>query len=236
MFRGTKVAAIVPAYNEIQTAFGIVYRLLWHPKVNEVIFVDDGSNDGTYEKIVSILETNIGVLKSLKIIKLEKNSGKTAAIQAGFEKTETPFILLLDADLKELKAEHIDTLVDPVLRDEVDMTIGLFRGGRFITDLAHRTNPNLSGQRAMRRECLEKVNWQKIKDFGLESHLTDLVRRYNWKIKWVELHGMTHRMKTEKRGFWQGWKARLKMWRQIIFYDWLRETGWSRVFKQRKKE
>jgi len=234
MTENLKVDAIIPAYNEGSTIDEIVRMIATHPQINKVVVVNDGSSDETVQIIEDLIKEPLFQGKVLLVN--QKNSGKTKAVEVGFDKTASPIILMLDADLIGLTHDHISVLIDPVLKDEVDMTIGLFTSGRFITDLAHRTNRNLSGQRAMKKKCLEAVDWENTKNFGLESHLTGLIKNNDWKVEYVDLEGMTHRMKTEKRGFWQGWKARLQMYWQILLHDWARDTGWSKIFKKNKKE
>ncbi len=232
MIETLEIEAIVPAYNEGSTVATVVQVIATHPQIKKVIVVDDGSSDNTAKNIKDLIIQD-SFQNKVQLIK-QKNSGKTKAVEVGFKSTTSPVILMLDSDLVGLTHEHISVLIAPVMEGEAVMTIGLFKSGRFITDLAHKTNPNLSGQRTMTRECLDAVDWQKTKDFGLESHLTDLIKTKKWKIKWVDLKGMTHRMKTEKRGFWKGWKSRFQMYWQIFLNDLSRSTGWSAWIRKRK--
>ncbi|MFH1749732.1 MAG: glycosyltransferase family 2 protein [bacterium] len=227
-----KIDAIVPAFNEGSTIAEVTQVIATHPQINKVVVVDDGSSDNTAQNIKNLIEKDS--LQGKVLLVEQENSGKTKAVEVGLHKTTSSIILMLDSDLIGLTHEHISALIDPIMDGKIVMTIGLFKSGRFITDLAHKTNPNLSGQRAMKRECLEAVDWQETKDFGLESHLTDLIKTKNWKIKWVDLKGMTHRMKTEKRGFWHGWKSRFQMYWQIFINDLSRQTGWSTWFRKKK--
>ncbi|MFC1656562.1 glycosyltransferase family 2 protein [Patescibacteria group bacterium] len=232
MAEDLEIEAIVPAYNEGSTVATVVQVIATHPHIKKVVVVDDGSSDKTAQNIRDMIVQD-SLQDKVKLIE-QKNSGKTKAIEVGFGATISPLILMLDSDLIGLTHEHITELINPVLEGKVVMTIGLFKSGRFITDLAHRTNPNLSGQRVMKRECLEAVDWQKTKNFGLESHLTDLIKTKKWYIQWINLKGMTHRMKTEKRGFWHGWISRFQMYKQIFINDISRQTGWSTWFRKKK--
>ena len=107
--------------------------------INQVIVVSDGSWDNT---------ANIAKKHGAKVIELKENIGKGGAIKVGVEECDSEIILLLDADLIGLRKEHILSLLIPVINQQVDMTVGVFKHGRVITDIAQKIAPHLSGQRA----------------------------------------------------------------------------------------
>ncbi len=93
-----KVSIIVPAYNEEVNAVGSVENLLRTDYPNfEIIFVDDGSKDGTFNKVRSAFETNDKVRVMTK-----PNGGKASALNYGIEQSEAPFVICIDADTKLL--------------------------------------------------------------------------------------------------------------------------------------
>lgn len=202
------VSAIVPAYNEAKT-IGRVLEILMNIKcLDEVIVVNDGSCDET-----PLIARNF----KAKVIDLPQNMGKSTAVLIGVKNTDADIILMLDADLIGLKEIHIQSLLRPVLNEEIDMTIGIFKSGRGATDLAQKIAPFLSGQRALRREVFEKLEKYPVKEYGLEIALTLMAERENIRVKQVELLDLTHVMKEEKRGFLPGFLSRLKMYWDIIF-------------------
>jgi glycosyltransferase involved in cell wall biosynthesis len=73
------VSVLVPAYNEQATIGQVLRRVLTLPIVKEVIVVDDCSVDGTNAVVAAIDDPRI------KLIRLQKNSGKTAAISRAIE-------------------------------------------------------------------------------------------------------------------------------------------------------
>ena len=67
----------------------------------EVIFVDDGSTDRSFEKIREIHSSN----SRFKCIKFRKNYGKSAALAAGFKASKGSFVITMDADLQDDPSE-----------------------------------------------------------------------------------------------------------------------------------
>ncbi|MCF8000889.1 MAG: glycosyltransferase [Halanaerobiales bacterium] len=201
-----RIKALIPAFNEEKTIGNIIDILNTIPRIDEVIVVDDGSKDNTHQEAES---------RGAKVIKLDENRGKGAALQEGISKIDTEIILLLDGDLIGLKDTHIYKLINPLLADEADMTIGIFKKGRGLTDLAQVVSPKLSGQRAIKLSELKKINSLDKKGFGVEIALNKHFKDKN-RVKKVPLKELTHVMKEEKMGFVEGAKARSKMYLDIL--------------------
>ncbi|MFW6268960.1 MAG: glycosyltransferase family 2 protein, partial [Bacillota bacterium] len=134
-----KITALIPAYNEENTIGTIIKTLKKMEIIDEILVVDDGSEDNTSE-----VSRKLGA----RVVRLKENQGKGAAIQKGIENINSDIALMLDGDLIGLHQEHINKLIYPVLDGEVDMAVGVFNEGRGLTDLAQLVTPNLSGQRA----------------------------------------------------------------------------------------
>lgn len=100
MEREIEISLVVPLYNEEENV-----RLL-HEKIREVldglgknyeiIFVDDGSRDKTFEHLKAIHDEN----PRAKIIKFRSNFGQSAAMAAGFEAAKGEFVFAMDGDLQ----------------------------------------------------------------------------------------------------------------------------------------
>src|SRR5690554_7128186 len=112
-----KVSALLPAYNEEKTIASVISVLKQSSKINEIVVIDDGSIDNTFQKAKKC---------GARVIKLKKNQGKGAALQKGISEISADIILILDADLIGLKELHIDSLLGPVIEQQVDMTVGTF--------------------------------------------------------------------------------------------------------------
>jgi dolichyl-phosphate beta-glucosyltransferase len=98
------LSVVVPAYNEERRlpallelfdgpAPGLLAEAGLH--LQELIVVDDGSNDGTSD----LLAAQVGSAHSLRVIRFETNRGKGAAVQAGMLAAEAPFALMTDVDV-----------------------------------------------------------------------------------------------------------------------------------------
>jgi cellulose synthase/poly-beta-1,6-N-acetylglucosamine synthase-like glycosyltransferase len=92
------VSIIVPAFNEEVNAVGSVDSLLKGDYPNfEIIFVDDGSSDATYEKVCTAFEDNPKVKVYSK-----PNGGKASALNYGISRSDAEYVICIDADTKLL--------------------------------------------------------------------------------------------------------------------------------------
>jgi glycosyltransferase involved in cell wall biosynthesis len=217
------LTAIVPAYNECGRISKVLYVLLQAQIVDEIIVVDDGSTDGMTEEVLELSQSN----PRLKFLRHSANRGKGQAIFTGLYTSNSPVLLLLDADLINLTVQHVEALVHPVLSGEADMTIGLFQQGSLWTDLSHRATPWLSGQRCVRADLIRYLPKQSAQGYGFETCLTILARQKKWRVKRVPWIGVTHMVGLLQRNRWSGFQRKAMMYRDI-FWSWLViELGWS---------
>ena len=201
------VTAVIPAYNEEQTIAGVVKCVKSIEKIQKVIVVSDGSTDRTAE-----IARDCGA----DVIELNENVGKGGAIKAGINECGTEIILFLDADLIGLTEKHVLDLIEPVINDKADMSVGIFKKGRIVTDLAQKVIPYLSGQRAIKKSIIEKLHNIDITRYGVEVALTKYVEKHSVRVQEVDLPDMTHITKEEKLGLIKGVHARLKMYWDIV--------------------
>lgn len=100
-----KLSIIIPLYNEresLEELYGKIVASLAPIEADyEIIFVDDGSTDSSFE-ILSRLRVQDSRVKTIRFL---ANSGKAAALQAGFDAAEGEFIITMDADLQDDPAE-----------------------------------------------------------------------------------------------------------------------------------
>ncbi|MFO7311065.1 MAG: glycosyltransferase family 2 protein [Bacillota bacterium] len=202
-----KVAAVIPAYNEAANIARVLRPVVRSPVVDEVIVVCDGCEDDT---------AAVARRFPVKVVELPQNVGKGGAMMAGVHSTDARIILFLDADLIGLRQAHIRDLVEPVTSGTADMTLGVFDHGRLATDLAQRLAPFLSGQRAVRREVLEDIPDLEQTGFGVEVALSRYAERHGLRVVKVPLPGLAQVMKEEKAGLWRGFRARMRMYWEIL--------------------
>lgn len=201
-----KVAVVIPAYNEelrIAQVLGAVTRA---GCVDEIIVVSDGSDDRTVDVA--------RMLQGVKVIALQQNIGKGGAMWAGIQATNADVIVFFDADLVGLLPEHVEMLVAPVVQG-ADMSVGIFRKGKFWSDAAQAISPSISGQRAMRRQLLLDNPCIADARMGVEVELTRIVRQQGLELVKVHLRGVTHTSKEKKFGFMEGAARRAKMYAEI---------------------
>lgn len=202
-----QVAVIVPAFNEAERISIVLRAVIASKLATEIIVVSDGSTDGTADVARQFGE--------VKVIDLQPNRGKAAAMQEGVRSTKAKIIAFVDADLDGLQSVHVDRIILPVLSDDCEMCIGVFRGGKRWSDAAHRVSPFLSGQRAMKRWLFESVPDLGEKGMGVETALTVAARREKARVLKVVLRGVSNCHKEQKLGLMKGLAARTKMFREI---------------------
>lgn len=202
------ISAIVPAYNEAGRIGAVLEPIVASQLVDEVIVVDDGSDDTTAAEAER---------HRVRVIRLPENRGKAAALDAGVSVAKNDVFLFLDADLVGLKTEHVDQLIRAFLDGDLEMAVGVFSDGRRNTDLAQKINPYASGQRVLPRRLWEraKENVHEM-NYGIEIALSRLAAREGWRKEYVKLAGVTHVLKEEKRGFAKGLLDRFRMYGDMI--------------------
>jgi glycosyltransferase involved in cell wall biosynthesis len=192
------ISVLIPAFNESERIAATLAALRELPLDTEIIVVDDGSQDDT---------ARIADEAGATLVLRQENQGKGAALQRALHFATGDILLLLDADLGD-SAREATKLLEPVLSSAADMTIATFPvipgkgGGRGfvvrkarqgILSLAGRTmEAPLSGQRALRREIIEKCGGFAA-GWGAEVALT--VRALWWGYRVLEVPTeMTHRV------------------------------------------
>lgn len=112
-----KLSVIVPAFNEARTIKKVLERLAKIDEVVEIIVVDDGSTDGTFDIISSHHAKNV------RLIRHRRNQGKGAAIRTGLTAVSGDYVLIQDAD-DEYDPFDIATMIEPVNRGRAEVVFG----------------------------------------------------------------------------------------------------------------
>ncbi|MGH2567579.1 MAG: glycosyltransferase [Bacteroidota bacterium] len=117
-----RISVVVPLYNEEESMRELSEKiqsvLTRLRKPYEIIFVDDGSTDGSFRVLQELHAKQQGV----KVIRFRRNFGKSAALSVGFHEAQGEYVVTLDADLQD-DPEEIPGLLE-ALDDRHDMISG----------------------------------------------------------------------------------------------------------------
>lgn len=128
------LTVLIPAFNERDTILPAIRRVLESPVEKEVLVVDDASTDGTSEILRSQVE---GRLPGVRVVFLQRNGGKGAAIRAAIPHIRGDWVVIQDADLEYDPAEF-PRLLRPVLEEGAEIVYG----SRFLQGRPRMRLPN----------------------------------------------------------------------------------------------
>ena len=173
------ISVVVPLFNEDES---LPELCAWIDKVMqknnftyEVLLIDDGSKDKSWEVVEQIAAENTNI----KGIKFRRNYGKSAALNIGFAKAKGDVVITMDADLQD-SPEEIPALYNKIAVEGFDL---------------------VSGWKAKRYDPLTKTiptklfNWAARKASGIYLHDFNCgLKSYkNTVVKSIEVHGEMHR-------------------------------------------
>ncbi|NTU55161.1 MAG: glycosyltransferase family 2 protein [Anaerolineales bacterium] len=188
------LSVIIPVYNEVRNIEEIVKRVKARRLASEIIVVDDGSQDGTRD----ILKKMDGKGK-VRVILLEKNQGKGAAVVTGMKAATGDVLLIQDADL-EYDPRDYPALLQPIKEGLADVVYGSrFLGGAHrVTMFWHQVANQLltfmtnilydsiltdmeTGYKVFRREVIEGITIRS-KRFNFEPEFTAKILKRRYRI------------------------------------------------------
>ncbi len=222
------LSVVIPCYNEVAAIDRVLAAVLAQPATREVIVVDDGSTDGTRERLAAVTDPRVRVLWQ------PFNQGKGAALRRGFREATSDFVIVQDADL-EYDPADFPTLLAPLVDGRADVVYG----SRFLSAGAHRvlyfwhsvgnrvlttasnvvTNLNLTDMetcyKAFRREVIQAIEINEDR-FGFEPEITAKVARGGYRVYEV---GVSYHGRTYAEGKKIGWRDGVRAFYCITRYS-----------------
>ena len=173
------ISVVIPLFNEDESLTELtswIERVMdTHHFSYEIIMIDDGSNDGSWQKIEELAEKN----SHIKAIKFRRNYGKSAALHCGFQAAQGDVVITMDADMQD-SPDEIPELYRMVTEEDYDLVSG-WKKKRF--DPLSKTIPT-----KLFNATARKFSGIRLHDFncGLKAYK-------NRVIKNIEVYGEMHR-------------------------------------------
>ena len=185
-----QISVVVPLYNEVES---LEELCRWIEKVMrensfsyEILFVDDGSTDGSW----NVIEKLAREAPQVKGIRLRGNNGKSQALNAGFKAAQGAVVITMDADLQD-SPDEIPELYRMIVSEKYDLVSG-WKKKRY--DPLNKTLPT-----KLFNWTARKASGLKLHDFncGLKAYRSEVVKS-------IDVYGEMHRyipMLAQSAGF-----------------------------------
>ena len=228
--KNTKLSIVVPCFNEERTIEKIIDKIIkYSPYDNEIIVIDDCSND----KSKQILESEIKD-KISKLIVNEKNYGKGYSVRKGIEAANGDIILIQDADLEYDPSDYFK-LVEPIIAGYADVVYGsrfigseekriLYYwhslGNKVLTTFSNMfSNLNLTDMevcyKVFRSNIIKKIKLKENR-FGFEPEITAKIAKQKLRIYEVGVKYYGRKYSDGKKITWKDGLAAIKC---ILYYN-----------------
>lgn len=225
------LSVLIPVYNEEKTVATVLRQVLeLGPVLKEIVVVDDGSSDNTSR----IVEAAAAGDSRIRLFRLDRNLGKTAAIRHALEQVTGDIVIIQDADM-EYDPREIPQVVQPIIEGYADVVYG----SRFLVRKATRvlyyyhyianvcltilsnllTNRNMSDietcYKAFRFGVIKPLQLTS-KGFGMEVEITALISKTNARTYEVPI---SYYGRTYAEGKKISWKDGVQAIFYIVYYN-----------------
>src|SRR6202158_4520327 len=208
------LAVIVPAFNEAPTLGRVLHRVLLQPCVQQLVVVDDGSTDGTFEVAERFLSD-----RRVSVYRQAANRGKGAAIRTAVESVIAPLVIIQDADLEYDPLEY-QIMISPLLQGRADVVYGVrgfagqsaysywfVLGNRVLTTATNvlfncYIQDMETGFKAMRTELMRRLQLRGRR-FDIEPEITARVLRLGYRIHEIPISYYARNRQEGKKLTWQ---------------------------------
>jgi glycosyltransferase involved in cell wall biosynthesis len=216
--RGIDISVVVPVYNEEESLPILISQIAQIleslKKSYEMIFVDDGSTDGSRK----ILKEMVSQYPQIHILGFRKNCGETAALAAGLKEAKGDIVITIDGDLQD-DPKDIPRLLGYLI--DYDMVTGWREKRedpwlkRITSKIANKIRNWLSGEtiqdsgctyRAYKRECLQNLKLYK----GMHRFMPTLVKMEGFRVIEIPITHHPRKFGVSKYTTWN------RMWRAFV--------------------
>lgn len=214
-----EISCIIPFWNEDRNLNVVLDEITKAKNIDEIICVDDGSDE---DKTASLKAEYPGI----RIMRLEKNRGKSGAVREGLKYARGYYIFLLDADIRNLDHKQIDRALGVMKgKESVDMLILRRINAPFFIRF-YRADVLFTGERILKKRDLETVFAGTVERWQLESAINTWMYLNGKSVFWMPHSGL-NTQKFYKWGLLKGLRLDLK-----TFADMITATGFTNFARQ----
>jgi glycosyltransferase involved in cell wall biosynthesis len=216
-----RVSFLIPTFNERATVIEVLERIEALGMDRQVIVVDDGSTDGTFDLLEEWKASHEDV-----VLVRQANAGKGAAIRAAIPHIDGEIAVIQDADM-EYDPADVPALIEPIERGSADVVFGSrLTGGRpqraylfwhlvgnrflsLLTGLLYNTTLSdmETGYKAFRSEILRSLDLRQ-NDFSIEPEITAKICKRNLRVYQLPISYYGRTYEEGKKITWRdGFKA-----------------------------
>lgn len=191
------VSCIIAAYNEQQRIAGVISSVIKSKSVDEIIVIDDCSQDNTKDEVRKF--------KSVKLLVNTKNIGKLESLDRGVKFSTGKIVLFLDADLVGLTPTDVNNLIAPVKNCTAQISLSYRKADPFFFKYIIPSSIFLTGERVL----LKKDFFEITKNYPATGFEFEILSNYYFlvkhqKIAVVAIDKLRNVMKIQKYGFPHG--------------------------------